>query len=319
MLDFGTEGLMTVTQVGRRRSPFIRRRRLATELRQLREAKNWTADVLAANIKASDPSARIDRSKISKIETCSGPAPVATVRMMLRALGVTHPAKITELVEMAEDAANSGWWKGYPAMGVRQQMYANLESGVSQVREWQNFTIPGLVQCEQYIRARMHLGGDLTPSQVESAVEAKLMRAQMLLKPDGSGASYSVIIDQVAVERPSAPRDVMRSQLEHLRNLAAGNDKVTVRLLPRRALIEGFLVPRSPFTIYHYRDGDPAAVAVDTDADDLVWTEADEKDDARREVARYADRHARIEAAATSPEESVKLLDAEAAQAAKER
>jgi transcriptional regulator with XRE-family HTH domain len=309
---------VTVTAIGRRRSPLIRRKRLASTLRHLRESKGkeWTAEHLAKQIRADHPGARVDRSKISKIETGAMLASVSLVRMMLRTLGVTDSAKITQLVEIAADAANSGWWKGYPAMGRRQQVYADLESG-AQVSEWQNFTIPGLVQCEDYIRARMHLAGNLTPAEVESAVEAKLMRAQMLLKPDGSAASYSVIIDEVAVQRPSAPPKVMQVQLEHLCALAADNDKVTVRILPRRALIDGYLVPRSPFSIYHYPDGDPTAVAVDTDADDLIRTAVDDKEEDRVEVARYEERYARIEAAALSLEKTVKLLGVEAAQAAK--
>ena len=61
-------------------------------------------------------------------------------------------------------------------------------------------------------------------------------------------------------------------------------------------------MPRTPFSIYTYRDpGDPTVVAIDTVTTDVIMT-----DDA--EVSRYEWLYERIREAALNAEESAKLL-----------
>jgi hypothetical protein len=41
------------------------------------------------------------------------------------------------------EAAEGGWWESYnEAMGERQALYANLEAGVTSIREYQQTFIP---------------------------------------------------------------------------------------------------------------------------------------------------------------------------------
>lgn len=98
-------------------SPFVRRRRLAVELRTLREQRGMTADRLAGLIHQS-------RMKISKLENAHIRPDLAEIMKILDVLGVAGE-KWHEVVRIARDAAERGWWDAYgDAMGDRQSLHA---------------------------------------------------------------------------------------------------------------------------------------------------------------------------------------------------
>ena len=250
-------------------SPLIRRRRLAGELRTLRETAGVTAEELAKRAGKS-------RSMLSRFETGDRVPTVADVSRLLEALGDmgvrVEDARWHELIQMASDAGERGWWEAYgAAMGARQRVYADLEFGATTVREYQNYVIPGLLQTPGYTQARVELSQmqAMLPTGVSRSVEAKMMRQRMLLRP--GGPSYEAVIDEVAIRRPAAVKDVTREQLLHLANLAERNDRMRVRILLQGAELRDYWLPRSPFSIYDYPSGDPQAVAVDTETVDLVY------------------------------------------------
>jgi hypothetical protein len=73
-------------------------------------------------------------------------------------------------------------------------------------------------------------------------------------------------------------------------------------VLPVDAVISGFNVPRSAFSLYTFPDpGDPAVVAVDTVTDDLVLTDVDA-------VRRYDDLFGKLREASLPMEESLEFL-----------
>jgi transcriptional regulator with XRE-family HTH domain len=289
---------MMVAPTTRRRSPLIRRRRLANELRQLREHASLTSEELA---KASG----LYRSKVSRIETGDRVPTVADVTAILRALNVDDDERWHALVEMAKDAIERGWWTAYgPAMGARQAVYADLEYGADQVREYMSFVIPGLLQTAAYTRSRAELARKQArlaadERSVDRAVEAKATRARMLRRPDGP--RYEAVIEEAAIRRPAAPPDVMHEQLRHLVELAEQDQQTTILILPLTARLEDYWLPRSPFSIYDYADGDPGAVAVDTENQDLIYTDP-------ADVTPYVELYGRVRRAALSAADSVALL-----------
>jgi transcriptional regulator with XRE-family HTH domain len=99
-------------------SPFVRRRRLAAELRTLREERGLTADKVSRLIHQS-------RMKISKLENAHIRPDLADVMKILDVLGVTGD-KWHEIIRIARDAAEKGWWDSFgDAMGDRQRLYAS--------------------------------------------------------------------------------------------------------------------------------------------------------------------------------------------------
>ena len=274
-------------------SPYVRRLRLAAELRALRTQGGLTHEQLAKKTGQS-------RAQISRLENGHG-ADQDDVMKILDALGVDGH-RWTQIMTIAREAGERGWWESNKAMGARQALYANLEAGATTIREFQVAFLPGLLQTPDFARARVEaerLTGPVS-FEPESAIEARNGRQRMLNRP--GGPTYEVIIDEVAVRRGAAPPEVVKAQLYHIAMTVNGRPRVTVRVLPIDTVIDGYSVPRSAFSIYTFSDpGDPTVVAVDTVTDDLLLTD-------EQAVKRYDELYGRLHDAAFSVDDSLDLL-----------
>jgi transcriptional regulator with XRE-family HTH domain len=263
-------------------SPYVRRLRLADEIRTRREAAHLTSEELGRRIGQS-------RMKISRLETGARRPDIGDVMKVLDALGIEGEDWQT-LVRVARDAAERGWWEapGFASMGDRQKLYADLESGAATIREYQIF-VPGLLQTSDYTRARAQ-----RDKSVEGSVEGR-RRRQEVLHRDG-GPTYEAVVDEVAVRRIAADPPIMEAQLQRLIELAGDDERIAVRVLPVDAVVAEYRLPYSPFSIYTYPDpGDPVVVAVDTVTTDLVLTELGE-------VERYIELYGALRAATLPPD-----------------
>lgn len=285
-------------------SPFVRRRRLATELRTLREESGMTADELAGRIYRS-------RMTISKLENARCRPDTRDIVKIMKILGVTGD-RFHEILQIACDAAERGWWDAYgDTMGPRQRMYADLESGAASIRGYYQIAIPGILQTSDFIWALVKLDraeGPL-PYQPERLVEARLQRQAMALRPDGP--KCSLILDEFLLRRLAVPSKVMSAQLLHLIEAASTNPRLCLRVLDIDARIEGGFSAKSPFTVYTFPDSSDAPMAVaDTVNTDIVHTDAEE-------VRRYIELHERLWEACLSEVKSLSLLEATANRLAK--
>lgn len=274
-------------------SPYVRRLRLARELRALRVQAGLTHEQLAKKIGQS-------RAQISRLEN-GHVVDQADILSILDILGVSGD-HWTRVMTIAREAGERGWWESLKGMGVRQALYADLEAGATTIREYQQTFLPGLLQIPGYVGTRSEFEVEPMTGTGEGVLAGRLGRQRMLRRP--GGPTYEVIVDELAVRRRTAPEDVMRAQLNHIIATVNEAPKVSLRVLPIDAAIEGYAVPRSAFAMYTYADpGDPAVVAIDTVTDDLVLTD----DDA---VHRYNELYRRLREAALTGEESLKLLAA---------
>lgn len=280
-------------------SPLVRRKRLAKELRQLRDDAGLSSSQLAAR-------ARLNRQKISMLENGHPFTNVADVAAVLTALELPEP-RWHELFQIADEATKSGWWESYrDGLGGRQIVYVNLESGAATVREYNLFVVPGVLQTPEYIRPR----GELTAYQwqqagkgrydIDRAVAARVMRQQVLRRP--GGPSYHAILDELVIRRAAASPAVMAGQLRTLSEASTADGRVGVRVLPIVADLGDLWLPRSPFSLYTYPDsGDPTVAVVDTEIEDYVYIE-------EAEVRPYLELWSRLEKAALSVDESARFL-----------
>jgi transcriptional regulator with XRE-family HTH domain len=202
-------------------SPFVRRRRLAAELRALREERGMIADRLARLIHQS-------RMKISKLENAHIRPDLAEIMKILDVLDVTGE-KWHEIIRIARDAAERGWWDAYgDAMGDRQRLYADIESGAKTIREYQPGAMPGILQTPDYTWALIeHAKAEGPITYIpERLVEARLQRQRTVLR--SGGPEYEVILDEVGLCRFSVPPEVMYAQLHHVIKIAETQARVTV-------------------------------------------------------------------------------------------
>src|ERR1700685_2075333 len=137
--------------MGTEHSPTVRRRRLALELRRVREAARLTCEEVAEQLECS-------ASKISRVETGRVSVSPRDVRDMLEIYGVPEQQR-DSLVQLARESRQKGWWHAYgdtvqPQFGT----YLGLESAASEIRIYEVNLIPRLLRTEDYARSVITAG-----------------------------------------------------------------------------------------------------------------------------------------------------------------
>jgi transcriptional regulator with XRE-family HTH domain len=136
---------------GALQAPTVRRRRLALELRRLRESARLTCEEAAKKLNFSV-------SKISRVE--SGRAPVSPRDVY--DISVIYGASLEErgqLIRLARDVEKRGWWEPYKdAIEPHFAAYLDLESVAVDIRTYEVGLIPGLLQTQEYARAAIGIG-----------------------------------------------------------------------------------------------------------------------------------------------------------------
>ncbi|MFI0352725.1 helix-turn-helix domain-containing protein [Actinomadura sp. 9N407] len=276
-------------------SPYVRRRRLATELRKIRESRGLTTDELAKLDYQS-------RTKITRLENAQVRPDLAEVVTILEILEVTG-RQYEKLFQLARDAAVKGWWDRYGSpMGPRQRLAADLESSAKTIRSYDQTAFPALLQTPEFISALVKLDEsqgtlDYRP---ERMADARARRQKCLLSSDGP--MYETVLDECMIRRLAVPPAVKAAQLRHLIALVAAEERITVRVLPCDGPIPGGFLPKASFYLYAFpASADPPLVVVDTVTTDLVLTE-------RQEVARYTEVYNRLRQVALSSRDSLTFL-----------
>ena len=204
-------------------SPTVRRRRLALELRRLREAARLTCEEVAEHLECST-------SKVSRIETGRVSVSPRDVRDMLDLYGVSAQEGAS-LVQLARDSRQKGWWHAYSdTIEPRFATYIGLESAASEIRIYEVTLIPGLLQTEEYARTVITagtVGGD--HDGVERNV-ALLMARQPPLTSDDTPRLWAVL-DEAALRRTVGGAGLMRLQLDHLLDLSR-LPNVAIQVIP---------------------------------------------------------------------------------------
>jgi transcriptional regulator with XRE-family HTH domain len=280
-------------------SPYVRRLRLGAEVRALRAEACLTADQLGKRIGRS-------RADISRLEN-GHVVDQADVISILDSLAVDGD-RWTQIVTIAREAGEKGWWESYKTMGDRQALIANLEAGASSIRQYEQTFVPGLLQIPEFVRARITAGVALEPvsGTADGVLAGRSGRQRMLRRP--GGPTLEVIVDEVAVYRLAAPAGVVKKQLYYLATAVNADPKITLRVLPVHARIQDFSVPRCTFSIYTYPDpSDPVVVAIDTVTSDLILTDPEQ-------VRPYDKLYDRLREAALPPAESLDVLTKAAAE-----
>jgi transcriptional regulator with XRE-family HTH domain len=204
-------------------SPTVRRRRLALELRRLRESARLTCEDVAERLECS-------ASKISRVETGRVSVSPRDVRDMLQIYGVP-PDQREELVQLARDSRQKGWWHAYSdTMQPQFATYVGLESAASEIRIYEVSLIPELLQTEDYARAVIGAGLPTSPQDdIERQVALRMARQPALTRSDPP--KLWAVLDEAALRRRVGGAGLMRLQLEFLLELAQlGN--VSLQVIP---------------------------------------------------------------------------------------
>jgi transcriptional regulator with XRE-family HTH domain len=206
-------------------SPFVRRRRLAAELRQIREGNRQNLETVASALNWST-------SRLSRYELAKGGIRPRDVATLLDHYQVAGPRR-DELLALAEDAAQKGWWEDYSDVSSDEYLqFIGLEAEATSIEVWHSEAVTGLLQTQRYARAII---GDYytqieptAPAIVERRVQLRMQRQRVLSRDPP--LKLLVVLDESVLRRRIGDESVMYEQLLRLSEVDEGN--VTIRILP---------------------------------------------------------------------------------------
>ena len=226
-------------------SPTVRRRRLAAELREIRESKGKSGETVAAALRWSP-------SKISRYERARTGLPPREVERLLDYYQITGPRRAL-LLELAEDAAQKGWWEEFAdSLSDDYKQFIGLEHEAASMSIWHVDVVTGLLQTEAYAR---HIIGSygrvepVAPGMIGRMVKVRMRRQQVLDRED---LQLTVVLDESVLKRRIGDESVMYEQLQRLVQ-AADRPNLTVQILPLSARHTVF---GESFVIFGFIDDD---------------------------------------------------------------
>jgi transcriptional regulator with XRE-family HTH domain len=228
-----------------RRSPNLaRRRRLAAELRRLREREGITGE------QATELLGWPHSSKLNRIELAKTGLKPADLLSLLDLYHVTS-ARRAELTALAEESRRSG---AIQAPGMRipgeQVAFLEAEADAESIGIWEPMVVPGLFQTEQYSRALLQAWVTrfaLPAGEVDRRVAARRLRQEILTRDPPP--QVSAVIDESVLRRRIGEPPVMREQLGHLVAISE-LPNIGLRILP----LDGeHMVATGPFNYLRFR------------------------------------------------------------------
>jgi transcriptional regulator with XRE-family HTH domain len=266
----------------------VRQRRLARELRRLREDAQLTIEQVAERLELSP-------STVSRMETAQVGVRPRDLRELLDIYKVPD-ARREELLQIARERRQQPWWQEY--RDLPNVVLAGFEADAASISQYSALLVPGLLQIEAYGREVLAaIRVDARPVDIERRMELRLNRQALLTSE--SAPHYWVVLDEAVVRRPVGGPEVMAAQLDHLRQ-AAQLPSVTLQVLPFSAGAHAGM--DGEFTVFGYREPeDPDVVYIENTGGDAYIEDAE----VTRRYRRIFDH---LRAAALDPAESVRML-----------
>jgi transcriptional regulator with XRE-family HTH domain len=268
--------------------PIVLRILLGTQLRRLREARGISAQEAARAIRGSE-------SKISRIELGRNAVREVDIADLLTLYGITDPAEREQMLSLASEANQPGWWHRYQdILPPWFQAYIGLEESADSIRSYDSQFVPGLLQTEDYATAVMALG-DFLPDEAERMV---YLRKERQRRFTAGNLRLWTIVDEAALRRPVGGQAVMRAQLDYLDEIF-DQPGFTLQVTPFPA--GAHTVPGS-FSILHFATSDLPDVVYVEQLTSAMYL------DKRLDVERYAAAMDKLSATSLTPEASRQFL-----------
>lgn len=279
---------------GDRRDPaYDKRRRLAGELRILREMSGVSGRDLAKRI-------GISQSKVSRIEAGTAQPSAAEITAWARAVGAAEEIErlLAALTEVARTEVVT-WQEAIEGRHQLQDEIREREVTARHVRAFQPALVPGLLQTPGYMqRVFAMFKSSIPQTSVAAAVAARLDRQLALYEDD---RQFEFLITEAALRWRPGPSRLVTAQLDRVATVST-LDNVSVGLIPLSAEAEAPYL--QGFSIFDDGDtGDDAFVMIELDHAWITVTEADH-------VALYQNRWSTLRKTAIFGDEAQALLRA---------
>jgi transcriptional regulator with XRE-family HTH domain len=270
-------------------APTVLRILLGTQLRRLRESRGISAQEAARAIRGSE-------SKISRIELGRNAVREVDIADLLNLYGITDTAEREQLLTLASQANQQGWWHRYQdVLPGWFQSYIGLEESAESIRSFDTQFVPGLLQTEDYAQAVIQLGC-YPQAETDRLV---YLRKERQRRFGSGGLRLWAIIDEVALRRPVGSIGLMRKQLEHLLDINV-RPGLTLQVCP---FLTGasYAAPGS-FSILSFATDDLPDVVYVEQLTSAMYL------DKRADVDRYTEAMDHIRATSYTPEQTKELI-----------
>ncbi|WP_197287759.1 helix-turn-helix domain-containing protein [Streptomyces apocyni] len=270
-------------------SPTARRRRLAIELKKLREANDLTCNQVGKELDWSG-------SKVNRMETGQGRVQPSDVDALCRFYDTSD--ELRELLKsLAKESKTKGWWHAHgDAVPSWFSVYVGLEQAASNLRSYQGEFIPGLLQTPNYAAELSRGWVDHTPEAIQRMVDVRMRRQELLM--GASAPDLWVVVHQSALLHVVGNREVMTGQLEGMLEMAKLRN-VTVQVLPFDA---GSYPTTGSFTVLGFPDQEDPDMVYREGLTDSVYLEHPV------DVDLYGKAFDHLRALALSPQRSTLLI-----------
>lgn len=272
------------------RSPSLRLRRLALELRRAREGSGLTAAKAAKHLGwSSTKVTRMEATEAKRIKP-------EDLDKLMDLYGMTDPAKRECMQALAKDARLRGWWSKYKDV-FKNESLPDFEAEASVLRTYQAQVIPGILQTPSYAQAIFQGGRYTDPREVDRRTEARMGRREILTRFDP--VWFRAVVDESAFNRLVGGPEVLLQQLRHLLHMAQ-MPHIDVQMLPLSSGAHSGLT--APFTILDFPNPlDPSIVCIETLTDALYLEEP-------HEVESYSATFGDVQASALSAGETAEYV-----------
>jgi transcriptional regulator with XRE-family HTH domain len=222
-------------------SPTVARFRLGAALRRARENIRISGDTMATRLRWSP-------SKVSRAERGDHPVPLAEVRKVLSAYGITDADDAQRLSCIAEDSHQPAWWADKAwELSPAQAEVIGLEAGASHITCYEPSVVPVILQCAEYTQALVTGAATVNPAspgRQARQLQLAARRARWAL----GGPQITAVLDEAVLYRPVGGPGVLKRQLAHLADIAS-QANVRIAVLPVAA--ERLVLP-GPFTVLSF-------------------------------------------------------------------
>jgi hypothetical protein len=290
-IDYGVSILDHMTV----RPPTVRERRLASELRRLRETTT------PLNLEEAAQRLGWSKTKLSRIENAIRRVSAAEVEQMLALYGLNGP-RMDALVKFARTSRQRGWWDAYgDSLPSVYATYIGLEAEAEWLNSYSMGLVHGLMQTEAYAyQVIKSVLMRLSPlSEVERRAAGRMARQKAWLERQEPLRLWS-ILDEAAITRVIGGPEVMREQYKRIIEMS-DLPNVVFQVMPVDAGSHPGLV--GSFTVMGFPERFTPDVAYVENMTSALYIEDE------REVHTYSLAFDQLRASAMSPEKSLALLE----------
>ena len=270
-------------------SPTARQRELGTRMRGLRNEHNMTVEEVADKLLCS-------ATKVSRLETGARRPSLRDVRDLCELYEVDE-ATTAELMSLAREAREPGWWNQYDDLNLDPLI--GLEEAAAKITCYSMHYMPGLLQTRDYAHNIIKIvAPKMEPHIVQQRVEARLRRQQLLARENRP--HYHVLLDETVIRRGVGKPALVAAQLDKVLE-AVNAGRVSIQIIPFSA--GAYATADGYFVLLEFKEL--------TDLWPVVYIEGlagNQYLERKADIARYREVIDYLNARALSPEESTALI-----------